>query len=500
MSAEHMPAQPRDAAAMVLLRDAHDPKVFWVRRSRRVSFMALYHAFPGGQRDAFDCRAEVLDAATPEQAANIVCAVRETFEETGVLIARGVEKLTPAELAALRDEVCRNESAFCELLARHELKLDAALVTPLPRWVTPPSAPRRFSTWFFAAWLPEGQEASVVDGELESGEWLRPREALAKWRSGECLIATPVMQILQSLAAGVEGFAERLASIPEVEREQEQRIELREGFLLVPLRTPTLPPATHTNCFIVGGAELVVIDPGSPYEDEQRRLDGWVDRLTAEGRRVREVILTHLHPDHVGGARHLAEKYGLPVAAHRLTAEAIAGEVRVDRLIEDGELIVLGGEVEWRLRALWTPGHARGHLCFYEEGTGTVITGDLVVGLGTVVIAPPEGNLSDYLASLRRLLELPRLNGLFPGHGPVLAEARGKIEEYVRHRLEREASIVGALEAGPQTIPEIVKVVYTDVPESLHRLAEFSVLAHLEKLEAERRAVRTGDSFSLAHD
>jgi endoribonuclease LACTB2 len=497
MTATHTPATPRDAAAMALLSDRDDPKVFWVRRSRRVSFMALYHAFPGGQRDELDCAAEVAGAATPEQAALMACAAREVFEETGVLVARGVEKLTSAELAALRSELIENEASFCDLLDRHGLKLGAELLTPLPRWVTPPSSPRRFSTWFFAAWLPEGQEASVIDGELESGEWLRPREALAKWRDGECLIATPVMQILESLAAGVGGFAERLRQIPEVDREQNQRIELREGFLLVPLLTPTLPPATHTNCFIVGGDEVVVIDPGSPYEDEQRRLDEWVERLIGEGRRVREIILTHLHPDHTGGARHLAEKYNLPVAAHRLTAEAIANEVRVDRLIEDGDLIVLGGEPGWNLRALWTPGHARGHLCFHEERTGTVITGDLVVGLGTVVIAPPEGNLSDYLASLRRLLALPRLNGLFPAHGPVLAEARGKIEQYVAHRLEREAAIVKALGAGARTIPEIVKFVYTDVPESLHRLAESSVLAHLEKLEAEGRAAREGQQFTL---
>ena len=336
-----------------------------------------------------------------------------------------------------------------------------------------------------------------MPGELESGEWIRPREALQRWRDGECLIASPILHILQALDEQVEGFGERLRQVSQEERDLHQRIELREGFFLFPVRTPTLPPATHTNCYVVGGEEMVVIDPASPYEEEQLKLDDLVSSLIAEGRRMREIILTHLHPDHVGGAMHLSERFRLPIAAHRITAEALAGTVRVDRLIADNELIALGGEPGWRLRAMWTPGHARGHLCFYEERTGTIITGDLVVGLGTVVIAPPEGNLADYLASLRRVLELPKLTALFPAHGPSLVDARGKIEEYIAHRLEREAKIVTAMHAGPQTIPEIVKFVYTDVPEAMHALAEHSVLAHLEKLAAEGRVHRFDGRFAL---
>jgi len=146
---------------------------------------------------------------------------------------------------------------------------------------------------------------------------------------------------------------------------------------------------------------------------------------------------------------------------------------------------------------MWTPGHARGHLSFYEERTGTVITGDCVVGFGTVVIAPPEGNMTEYLASLEQYLVLPKLTALMPGHGPVLADARGKIEEYLAHRFAREAQIITALKDGPLTIPQIVKTIYTDVPEAMHRLAELSVLAHLEKLEGEGGAAREGDRFAI---
>ncbi|MGH9847935.1 MAG: MBL fold metallo-hydrolase, partial [Blastocatellia bacterium] len=351
------------------------------------------------------------------------------------------------------------------------------------------------------AWLPDGQETEVIPGELESGEWLRPKEALQRWVDGDCLIVTPIFQALKALAEGVHDFAERMHRMPQEFRDHlEKRVEFNHGIFLSALRTPTIPPATHTNCYIIGGDEMVVIDPGSPYADQQARLDYIIEEFIASGRRIREIIITHLHPDHIGGVMHLAGKFNLPVATHRLTAEPINGEVRVDRFIEDEDLIELreaSTGLAWRLRAMWTPGHARGHLSFYEERTGNLITGDCVVGFGTVVIAPPEGNMNDYLASLRRYLQLPRLAALMPGHGPALANARERIEEYIAHRLKREAMIVHVLEAGPRTIPEIVKAVYTDTPEAMHQLAELSVLAHLEKLEGESKVARNAGQFAL---
>jgi endoribonuclease LACTB2 len=495
------PVTPKDAAAMILLRDPEDPKVFWVKRGKTLAFMANYHAFPGGQRDADDAEVPILNAENVPDAAMRVTAVREIFEETGVLIAHGAESLSAERRAAMRDELHAGRASFKELLEREGLAIDASLLIETPRWVTPATSPRRYNTRFFAAWLPEGQETEVIPGELEAGEWLRPKEALRKWIDGDCLIVTPIFTAIQALAEGVEDFAGRMLSVSQEERDHlERRVQFRYGIFLCPLRAPTLPPATHTNCYIVGGDEMVVIDPGSPYPDQQAALDHVVARFIEQGRRFREIFITHLHPDHIGGVTHLAEKFSLPVAAHRLTAEAVGDEVRVDRFIEDGEVIELSEAstgLTWRLRAMWTPGHARGHLSFYEERTGSLLTGDCVVGFGTVVIAPPEGNMNDYLASLRRYLALPRLTALMPGHGPVIADARGRIEEYIAHRHDREKQIVSAMQAGASAIPQIVKAVYTDVPEDMHQLAELSVLAHLEKLEGEGRVTRASNNFRL---
>jgi glyoxylase-like metal-dependent hydrolase (beta-lactamase superfamily II) len=247
---------------------------------------------------------------------------------------------------------------------------------------------------------------------------------------------------------------------------------------------------------------VVVIDPASPYEEEQAALAACLDELLAEGRTIREVILTHLHPDHVGGVNALRAHFGnhLTVAAHRLTAEALGDSIRVDRFIEDDELIQLAGEPAIALRAIHTPGHARGHLCFYHQETGALITGDNIVGLGSVLIDPPEGNMRDYLSSLERMRALPHLTVLFGAHGPAMGNPMEKIDEYIHHRLEREGNILNAVRESARTPAEIVSIVYTDVNPKAYPMAERAVLAHLEKLEDDNLVTReTGGRF-LAND
>ena len=173
------------------------------------------------------------------------------------------------------------------------------------------------------------------------------------------------------------------------------------------------------------------------------------------------------------------------MAAHRLTAESSKGQFPVDRFIADNEVIALEGEPAIALRALYTPGHARGHLCFYDERSGALLSGDNVVGFGSVLIDPADGNMRDYLASLERMRALPKLSVLFCGHGPPVANAYEKIDGYVAHRLERESKILDSIRQGAATPKEIVARVYTDVSPKAHAMAERAVLAHLEKLQAD---------------
>jgi len=484
---------PKDAAAVILFRhntNPQDQEVFLVKRSEKLAFLGGYHAFPGGQFDPDDSAVPVQNCEDAETATAIVCAARELFEETEVLVARGGEALTQGQRLSLLDDLQSGRMSWLALLAHYNLHLDASDFTFVGRWVTPPFSARRFDTWFFLVNCPPKQRAHVAgDAELASGEWVQASAAFARWERSEILAVPPVLHALKTLSAGLsEDLVERFLSVPNAHREPVRRIEFRPNYICFPVRTPTKPPATHTNCYLIYTShELLIIDPGSPYEDEQQALACCIDDLIAGGRSMREIVLTHLHPDHIGGVDALRTYLGehVTVAAHRFTAEFLADVIRVDRLIEDDEVIELTGSPEISLSAMHTPGHARGHLCFYEERTGTLLSGDNIVGLGSVLIDPPEGNMRDYLGSLERMRALPDLSVIFGGHGPAIANPYAKLDEYISHRLEREQNILQAIREGATTPKDIVARVYTDVSPKAHAMAERAVLAHLEKLQAD---------------
>lgn len=480
---------PRDAAAVILLRqntNPNSPEVFWVKRSNKLAFLGGFHAFPGGQIDAGDAEVSVRNSPNAATGAMISGAARELFEELGVLVARGGEALTKGQRASLFDDLESGRISWPALLQHYDLELDADDFTFVGRWVTPPFNARRFDTWFFLVNCPPKQEPHVVAGELAGGEWLTAQGAYERWLRAEVVAVPPTLHALKTLAGGITpDLVERFLSIPQAHGETARRITFRPNYICFPVRTPTRPPATHTCCYLIHTSkEILVFDPGSPYDDEQEVLAACVDELISEGRRVREIVLTHLHPDHVGGVNALRTHLGgaVPVAAHAKTAEALV-DVPVDRFIQDNEIIVLNGEPEIRLRALHTPGHALGHLCFHDEQRGVLLTGDNIVGLGSVLIDPPQGNMRDYLISLGRMRSLPNLSVLFGGHGPAIATPYQKIEEYISHRLEREINILEAVRSGATNAREIVAKVYTDASPKAHSMAERAVIAHLEKLE-----------------
>ena len=239
---------------------------------------------------------------------------------------------------------------------------------------------------------------------------------------------------------------------------------------------------TGTNTYLIGRDEVAVIDPGP---DLPEHVEAIIENLKRLGKPA-VALVTHHHDDHLPAARRLRERLGMPIAGHRDLPS-------VDRPLDHQEALQLA---EATLVALHTPGHTWDHVCYQLVQERAIFTGDLVAGTGSLVIGPGRGELAASLRSLQLLADLePRT--LYPGHGPTVVNAVGKLAEYIGHRAEREQQVLHALAGGLKTIPEMVGVIYPGLAPALHGHAARNLQAHLFKLEDERRVRLDGDVWKL---
>jgi glyoxylase-like metal-dependent hydrolase (beta-lactamase superfamily II) len=381
--------------------------------------------------------------------------------------------------APLHAEVGHDPATFAAFLAGEGLTLATDQLVPHGRLVTPEQSPIRFDARFFIAPMPEGQAIIPNPSEVPDYEWATPTSALERAREKTLAVPVPTLAMLQGLAE-IPGYDQLMQG--------HQRAREVEALDHSPLVTSVLAPnpglmsGAGTNTYVVGRGDVAIIDPAVADAVYIER----VVREAGNRGRVALVLLTHMHIDHIGGVAPLVEQMHVDVAAF--------GEAPfVSRRIADGERIELGDAT---LTALHTPGHASDHLCYELEQERALFTGDVVAGFGTVVIAPPDGNMRDYLRTLERLKSLDARR-IYPAHGPVVDDPHAKLTEYINHRRDRERQVTAALSSGLTTLPAIVERIYADVPKVLHPMAERSLLAHLEMLEAEGRASREGDDWRL---
>jgi len=550
-AAAERPARP--AATIVVLRDGvRGIEVLLSRRAERGDHNSGAWVFPGGIVERGDALAHAAcDGLSDEDASRRlgltkggldywVAAIRECFEESGLLFARGdsdalvdLDGDDAARLSPWRLALHRCEKTITELCASERLRLAVDRLVYLSHWLTPLGRPKRFDTRFFIAAAPAAQTAAHDGTELVEQLWIAPQEALA--RSASLKLLTPTQKTLETIGR-FANVAEAMAwasaprdvalVMPRVGKgrdgmrpvmpDEPAWVELcridpaghgGESYDIVPDRAVRLSARVirvsadngsamtgpGTNTYLVGGPDATrwsVIDPGPA-------IAAHVDAIVAAAPGpIDRILVTHTHKDHSPATLMLQERtkatvFGLAPRHREWQDDTFAADIT----LHGGERIAVGPSTH--LTVIHTPGHASNHLCYLLEEERTLFTGDHLMQMSTVVINPPDGDMAAYLASLRSLLALD-LDWLAPGHGFLMAEPKKAIEAVIAHRLRREQKVVDALaELGPAPIERLLARVYADVPERMHPVARRSLTAHLLKLRDEGRASDSAKGWAL---
>lgn len=434
----------RDAVTAVLCCQG---EILMVRRQPQLPSFSGYWAFPGGKIEAADATAET----------SLVCA--ETDHAVLVGIAREVQEEMGIDLDAL---------------ARSGQVLGVHL---LGEATTPPIAAGRFRTRFLRIDLAEKPALALDTREHSEALWAAAGEWFSRYQLGTLLMAPPTLDTVMALAQ--DPSRNNLIHLDNDGADDECRlIEPLQGLRMIPVRSHTLPPATHTNAFLIGDSYKVLVDPSPADRTELARLYKLIDRLGCD-----EVLLTHHHPDHCQFANEIAAHYDVPLALSDTTRRFVQakhpdffGDLLLRTYVE-GDVVTrwLGQPV----RVVPVPGHDAGQLALMPDSKAWFIVGDLIQGIGTVVIAKPEGHMATYFATLQKVIDLdPAV--IIPSHGMAMGTTY-RLQETLKHRRLREASVLQLHREG-KSGDEMLPLLYQGVDARLWPLARMNIDSHLDKL------------------
>ncbi len=534
---QRTPVSTRPAATLMLLRDsANGIEVLMTRRSPTASFAPGVYVFPGGALDPEDAAIAVNEKQCTWRAEqsvrerhSAVAAIREAFEELGILLGSNPQyfnrdqALAP-QLSARAEKFCANQ-LFC-----------------FSHWVTDRDLPKRFDVLFFAARMPEGQEAVADEGEQFEPTWVSPAAALAEYEARRFKIIFPTIRTLKQLCkfatvqdvlndcerrplehieptcprgGFMHGREERYQEIElpfgelefvspdgqivhELAWQHEGIVALRKNLGRLTANNPGMMTGPGTNTYIIGlldttdsraakaAGPVLVVDPGPDLASQITTL------ADTCGEHVQAIVCTHSHPDHSPAALPLQAllmaRHGkkVPIIGLPSASTSTHGVFTPDRQAIHGEVMHVGAD---EVEIIFTPGHAANHLCLLIKTGAVLLSGDHILCGTTPVIGPPDGDMLDYLASLD-LLMTRNIDYIAPAHGYVIANAPKAMQALKAHRLAREKKVLAGLTTRPEMISAMVADVYDDVPEGLHVVAQRSLLAHLLKLEREGIARR----------
>jgi len=267
--------------------------------------------------------------------------------------------------------------------------------------------------------------------------------------------------------------------------------EIAPGVYSVPATADSFMGMYAPKAYLVVAGKAALIDTG--YHDSEaikRNLD-YIQRLAPS--KLSYILVTHPHPDHMGGCGIIKEATGAQVVVHSLgAARAEELDAKADILVNHGDTIDIGGAL---VEVIHAPGHTRDSVCYYLRDREILFTGDNILGFGTPVISG-SGDMAQYIDTLKKLLKY-QIRLLCPGHGPLVREPRRKINELIAHRMEREQQLLSLLGRGNRKIPELVAAIYPELDKRLVELAGKQVLAHLNKLVKEDKVSASGEEYTL---
>lgn len=440
----------------------HDGEVFVVRRHREMAAFPGYCAFPGGKLEKSDSNARFDGGTLSDHSPRLIRGLaRELREELGFNF-----------FAAWREGLITGLHCLGEV-------------------TTPPFVPIRFRTWFYRIDLASRPAFTLDMRECEAAEWAPPSTLVRQYRRGRLLLVPPTLATLKALVADP-----RARGVPHLDPGFDGSdiplIEPLGGLRVLMVPSNTLPPAAATNCFHLGdpGAPTLVVDPSPRDEDTYGQLKSKLAELGAD-----RILLTHHHADHRERANRLARELGLPMLMSGYTWERLRhldggrwfDGVQVLRIDDGDELTRWQGEP---VRVLAVPGHDRGQLALMPDSRAWCVVGDLIQGVGTVVIAPPEGDMRTYFRTMERMIELrPRV--IIPSHGGAMGSVH-RLQAALAHRQAREQQVLDGLRAGHDE-QELLDTLYADIDPRLLPLAQINIRGHIDKLRQEGRLPRSDE-------
>ena len=492
---------PRPTTTMTLTRNGENGiEVLLGLRADTMPAFPGFWAFPGGGLSRVDSTSvDELPQLDGEHAKAVAAMSREMVEELG--FAWDGKKLISVDLESRR-KVIEDKSNWLPLVKSGKIPCSQKSIKVISRRITPPFAPVSFDNVFLHLHAGEKKECPQFDLEEQTefvdAMWDTPSNIFEKWMRHEIKVAPPVVSLLHTFIKMIAKHGNNIEPISaelSFTKPGKRAIWFAYGVEVLPVQTATLPPATHTNCYIVGepDREFILVDPAIKLREDMEKLANAVDR---HGGEMKGILFTHGHSDHLADWDLLREAFDAPIWSSKETAKTIEASKKavVSKIITDGELIHLG-DVSWT--ALHTPGHDPGHICLHSPAG--LVAGDMVAGIGTILIPPHSGNMEVYLEQLKRLKQLnPHL--IFPSHGPIIPLPQKKLNYYIKHRGLRNQRILEALQEGLEIIEEIAYKAYEDSPNAHPGLALDQTLSHLMSLRRTGRVIQKQNKWKIGEN